>query len=296
MSTILIAGGTGLVGRKLQLLLKSKGHQVNILTRNPKGERQHKWDPEKKEIDPLALKDVNVLINLCGENVADQRWTKKRKKLLFDSRIGTTEFLASLVHEMPQLECYISASGINSYGFENDQKVYVESDPFGKDYMSQLVKDWENAADLFTKHCRVVKMRISVVLDKDGGALKKMSQSIRMGVGSPLGNGKQMIPWVHISDLARSFDYVITHSIDGPVNIVGGNHSNKNFMKAIAKTLKKPFWFPAVPSFLLQLILGEMSVIILKGIQASNHKIVDTGFHFEFTELDKTMNDLLKES
>lgn len=294
MKTILIAGGTGLVGRKLQLLFKSKGYITKILTRNPKSEDQYRWNPERKEIDPLALKDVNILINLCGENVADQRWTKKRKKLLFDSRIGTTEFLVSLVHQMSQLECYISASGINSYGFENDEKVYIESDPFGTDYMSQLVKDWENAADLFAKHCRVVKMRISVVLDKDGGAMKKMSQSIRMGVGSPLGNGKQMIPWVHISDLARSFDHVITHSIDGPVNILGGNDSNKNFMKAIANTLKKPFWFPAVPTFLLRLVLGEMSVIILKGIKASNQKIVDSGFQFEFTELDETMNDLLK--
>lgn len=294
MKTILIAGGTGLVGRKLQLLFQSKGYQVNVLTRNPKIENQFKWNPANKEIDPLALKDVQVLINLCGENVADQRWSKRRKQLLFDSRIGTTEFLVSLIHQMPQLECYVSASGINSYGFEDDDKTYVESDAFGKDYMSQLVHDWENAADLFAEHCRVIKMRISVVLDKDGGAMKKMSQSIQLGVGSPLGNGKQMIPWVHISDLANAFDHVITHSIEGPVNILGGNHTNKSFMKAIATTLKKPFWFPAVPSFLLKLILGEMSIIILKGIKASNQKIVASGFQFEYTELNETMRDLLK--
>lgn len=194
---------------------------------------------------------------------------------------------------MNRTQVYISASGINSYGFEDDNKIYVESDSFGSDYMSQLVKDWENAADLFLPHCRVVKMRISVVLDKEGGALKKMSQSIRLGIGSPLGSGKQMIPWVHITDLARVFDHVIDNPIEGPVNIVAGNDSNKRFFQSIANVLNKPFWLPNVPGFILRLILGEMSIIVLKGIKASNQKIIDSGFQFEFTELDKTMENLL---
>lgn len=293
MKTILIAGGTGLVGQKLRLLLEKKGHTVKILTRTPREKNQYRWNPQKLEIDKEACKNVSILINLCGENVADKRWTKHRKKLLFDSRIGTTQLLESYASEMSSLECYISASGINSYGFENDEKVYTESDPFGSDYMSQLVKDWEIAADLFSRHCRVVKMRISVVLDRNGGALKKMSQSIRMGMGSALGSGKQMIPWVHSTDLARAFDHVIENPIEGPVNIIGGNDNNKGFMQSIAKVLKKPFWFPNVPGFILRLILGEMSVIILKGIKASNQKIIDSGFQFEFTELDEAMENLL---
>lgn len=294
MKTILIAGGTGLVGKKLRRKLEDEGHQVRILSRNPINENEYYWNPSKKEFDKTALQNVDTIINLSGAGVADKRWTAERKKELFDSRIETTQFLASFIDEIPQLEAYISASGITCYGFESESKLYTETDPFGDDYISQLVKDWETAADLFSSHCRVVKMRIAVVLDHNGGALNKMSQAIRLGIGSPLGSGTQIIQWVHISDLVNAFNHVITYPLSGSFNVVGGNVNNKNFMKAIAQALKKPFWMPNVPSFVFKLLFGEMSVILLKGVNVSSQKIVDTGFKFEYVELDIALVDLLK--
>jgi uncharacterized protein (TIGR01777 family) len=294
MKTILIAGGTGFTGRKIQSLLEEKGYVVNILTRNPKQKNEFRWDLEQKEIDERAFENVVSIINLCGANIGEKRWTIKRKKELLDSRIETTKFLYSQIQNIPNLESYISASGITCYGFEDDKKIYSEEDPFGGDYLSQLVKEWENAADLFKTHCRVVKMRTAVVLDKEQGALPKISLPIRFGIGSPIGTGKQSTSWVHITDLTNAYLYAIENQIKGAFNIVGGNESNKEFSEKLAKTLHKPFWFPNVPAFILQLLLGEMSVILLKGNNASNQKIIDTGFQFKFLKVQDAFEDLFK--
>ena len=296
MKTILIAGGTGFTGRKIQSLLEEKGYVVNILTRNPKQKNEFRWDLEQKEIDERAFENVVSIINLCGANIGEKRWTIKRKKELLDSRIETTKFLYSQIQNIPNLESYISASGITCYGFEDDKKIYSEEDPFGGDYLSQLVKEWENAADLFKTHCRVVKMRTAVVLDKEQGALPKISLPIRFGIGSPIGTGKQSTSWVHITDLTNAYLYAIENQIKGAFNIVGGNESNKEFSEKLAKTLHKPFWFPNVPAFILQLLLGEMSVILLKGNNASNQKIIDTGFKFKFLKVQDAFEALFKKN
>jgi uncharacterized protein len=291
--TILIAGGTGLIGRKLETTLSEKGHRVFILSRNPRKENQHKWNPGQNEIDFPFFDQINVLINLSGEGIADKRWSAKRKKELYDSRIGTNVFLHSLVGRMPNLKQFISSSGINCYGYTNPEKVYQENDPFGKDYLSQLVKSWEESADLFVPKAKVAKIRTAVVLDKSGGALQKMSAAIKLGIGSPLGTGKQMMPWIHSEDLVDLFVHVIEHELQGAFNAVSHNHSNKDFMKAIAKTLGKPFFFPNVPSFAMKLLFGEMSSVLLDGLNASNDKIIKSGFNFRFKTLDAALQDLL---
>jgi uncharacterized protein (TIGR01777 family) len=294
MKTILIAGGTGFIGRKIQSLLEEKGYLINILTRNPKLKNEFRWDLEQKQIDTKAFENVVSIINLCGANIGEKRWSTKRKKELLDSRVETTKFLYSQINNIPHLESYISASGITCYGFEDDTKTYTEEDPFGSDYLSQLVKDWENAADLFKTHCRVVKMRTAVVLDKVQGALPKISLPIRLGIGSPIGTGKQSTSWIHISDLINSYLYAIENPLKGAFNIVGGNESNKEFSEKLAKTLDKPFWFPNVPAFVLKLLLGEMSIILLKGNTASNQKIIESGFKFQFLKIEDAFEDLYK--
>ena len=138
---------------------------------------------------------------------------------------------------------------------------------------SQIVQKWEEAADLFLEKYIVTKMRTAVVLDKNEGAFQKIAQPIKMGIGSPLGSGEQYISWVHINDLVDSYLFAIENKLDGTYNIVGGNDSNKTFGKTLAKKLKKGFWFPKVPAFVLSLILGKMSVLVLKGVQVSNKKI-----------------------
>ena len=290
MKTIMIAGGTGLIGKALEKKLLEIGYSVRILTRNPTANNHYFWNPSLNEIDESSLSEVNVVINLSGAGIADKRWNKGRKDVLASSRIGTNEFLASKISKMPLLEQFISSSGINCYPLVNTSKIYTERDDFGTDYLSQLVKRWEESADLFLSKCPVAKIRTAVVLSPNGGALSKMLPAIKMGIGSPLGSGNQAMAWIHIDDLVALFVFAIENQLTGPFNAVTACTSNKNFMKALAKQYKKPFWFPNVPSFVLKLIFGEMSTVLLDGVQVSNQKITDLGFKFHKNILEQALN------
>lgn len=290
MKTIMIAGGTGLIGKALEKKLLEIGYSVRILTRNPTANNHYFWNPSLNEIDESSLSEVNVVINLSGAGIADKRWNKKRKDVLASSRIGTNEFLASKISKMQELEQFISSSGINCYPLENTSKLYTEGDDFGTDYLSQLVKRWEESADLFLSKCPVAKIRTAVVLSPNGGALSKMLPAIKMGIGSPLGSGNQAMAWIHIDDLVALFVFAIENQLTGAFNAVTACTSNKNFMKALAKQYKKPFWFPNVPSFVLKLIFGEMSTVLLDGVHVSHQKITDLGFQFQLKDLEKALN------
>lgn len=292
---ILIAGGSGLIGRKLENRLIELGHEVSILSRSPKKPNQFQWNPETKLIHHPNLAKTEVLINLSGAGIADKRWTESRKKELYQSRIGTNEFLFSLVDQLPNLNHFISSSGINSYGYLNPERVYKEEDEFGSDYLSQLVREWEESADLFLSKCKVSKIRTAVVLDDKGGALERMLPAIKLGIGSPLGTGAQNMPWIHAEDLVNLFAHVIQYQLTGAINAVSDCSSNRKFMKTLAEVLKKPFFFPSVPSFVLQILFGEMSSVLLKGLTASNHKVVESGFKFHYTQLDAALSNLLLE-
>lgn len=293
MKNILIAGGTGLIGTRLTQILREKGHTVSILSRNPKGSDHYLWNPSEGKMNEDVLKDVQVLINLSGAGIADKKWTADRKKELHHSRVGTNVFLYSFVDKMPRLEQFICSSGINCYGYNDSSKVYVETDSFGNDYLSQLVKVWELSADLFSTSCKVAKVRTAVVLDESGGALKKMIPAIKFGVGSAIGTGKQDIAWIHYRDLSALFAHIVENSLDGAYNALAGSTSNEEFMRSIAKTLKRPFFFPKVPAFLMKMIFGEMAIILLYGNKASNEKIRSTGFEFKYTDLSKALKDVL---
>lgn len=294
MKNVLIAGGTGLIGRRLQELLAAEGHSVSVLTRKPQKANEFYWDPAKKEIDEKTLKDVQVLINLSGAGIADSKWTAARKKELYDSRIGANEFLFGQVDKMPLLEQFISSSGINAYGYDDGSSEHVESDAFGTDYLSDLVRQWEESADLFRPKCKVAKIRTAVVLDPKGGALARMKGPIKAGIGSPLGSGEQQMPWIHYEDLVRIFQHVIDQQLEGAYNAVASNASNKAFMKTMATVLQKPFFFPMVPSFVLKIMFGEMADMLLKGAKGSNQLIRSTGYEFAFTDLEKALKDLQK--
>lgn len=292
MKTVLIAGGSGLIGKKLNQVLSKRGHKVYTLTRTAKHRGQIYWNPAQQTIEGKHLDKVNIIINLTGENIGEKRWTKERKKALRDSRVKTTQFLHSLVSNLPNLEYYIAASGINCY--EQDDKLHVESDAYGKDFLSKLVKEWEAISDLFESNCKVAKLRISMVLSKRGGALDKMLLPVKLGLGSPIGTGKQMMPWIHIDDLCNLFAYAIENELTGTYNASANCDSNHDFMKALAKALKRPFFMPKVPAFLLKLMLGEMSALVLDSTNASNEKIKNTGFVFQNEHIDSTLSLLLK--
>lgn len=296
MKTILLAGGTGLIGKELSLKLKSEGYQVRILSRQKSDYTKgiYNWNPYDGIIDAEAIKNVDILINLVGEGIADKKWTGERKKALIDSRVTPTNFLYESFKNTTSLQQYISASGINCYGYDNYDKIYTEEDVFGKDFLSQVVEKWENAANQFNNICLVSKLRISVVLTPNGGALPKIAQPIKLYIGSALGTGKQWMPWISMEDLLRMFVFVTQNKLEGTYNALANTNTNKKFTQELAFFLKKPLFLPNVPAFILRLFLGEMSTVVLEGLQASNDKIKNKGFTFMHKNLQDAFKNLGK--
>lgn len=296
METILIAGGTGLIGKHLQALWTTAGHEVRLLTRGASDTKQKRWhwNPETGQMDEQALQDVTVLVNLCGAGIGDKRWSKSRKKELYDSRVGTTNCLFQFARNCTTLRHYITASGAVCYGFDHPEKVYEESDAFGTDLLSDLTKVWEVAADQFSEICSVSKIRISVVLAKESGALPVIAAPIKKGFGSVLGNGKQVVPWIHIDDLVQQFDHILSQRLEGVYHACAGNTDNAAITYTIAEVLGKKIRLPKAPSWALQLFLGEMSVMVLKGVRVSSEKIRSTGFHYRYTDLKEALTVIYK--
>lgn len=296
METILIAGGTGLIGRQLQQYWSDLGHEVRLLTRKPSDPSLgiYNWNPLKEEMDEQALEGVTVLVNLSGAGIGDKRWTASRRKELFDSRVGTTRCLWKYAQSSSSLKRYITASGAVCYGFEDDDRVYSEESGFGTDLLSVLTREWEAAADLFAEKYKVTKIRTGVVFAAEGGALQTIAKPVRMGFGAILGSGKQAMPWIHLKDLVRLFDWILTRELSGVFHANAGNTDNATLTQLIAKVFGKKLRMPKVPSMVIRLLFGKMAVMVLKGLKTDNSKIRSTGFIFEYTELEQTLKDVLK--
>tara|TARA_B100001059_G_scaffold234825_1_gene278437 strand:- start:2893 stop:3783 length:891 start_codon:yes stop_codon:yes gene_type:complete len=293
MTTFLISGGRGLVGKSLGNMLKRQGHTVYKLSRRPKKKGHIYWNPEKQSIEEKHLHKIEVIINLAGANIGEQKWSNRRKLELINSRVNSIQLLKKTAASMPNLNYFISASGINCYGY-NTQIEKDESAEYGDDFLSELVKEWEIASNSFKEICPVAILRIALVVDKKGGALKKIMKPIKFGLGSPLGSGQQYLPWIHIKDLCRMFIHCIEHNKEGTFNAANGYISNQEFMKTISKKMKKPFFFPAIPKKILSLFLGEMSTMLTESLKVSNQKIKQNGFNFLFPDFDSAMNDIVK--
>lgn len=293
IKTVMIAGGSGLIGKKLSNMLTQKGYKVYILTRTAKHRGHIYWNPLQHNIESKHLSKVNIIVNLTGENIGAKKWSKERKKALRESRVKTTQFLASLTANMPNLEYYVAASGINCY--KQDGDIHSEEDAYGRDYLSRLVKEWEAASDAFENKCAVGKLRISMVLSKRGGALDKMMLPVKLGLGSPIGSGEQMMPWIHIDDLCDLFVFAIENKLKGTFNAVGNCDTNRDFMKSLASSLNRPFFMPKIPAGLIRLFLGEMAILALGSTLVSNQKIKKTGFKFQHEEIGEAMDSLFKD-
>ena len=287
---VLIAGGSGLIGLEVQKELNKCGHEVRILTRkeNPKAPYFH-WDPKKKEIDREAIKGVHVIINLAGAGIADKKWSDKRKEVIFNSRIKPTQFLHEISQNIPSLIQYISASGITCYGYKDQIRLHKESDEFGTDFLSTVVKRWEEVSDLFSPQQKVAKIRTGVVLTEKGGALPKISITIKKGVGAPLGSGEQIMPWLTLKDVARIYTHAVNEQLDGSYNACSANITNAKLTKVIAKKLNKTLWLPKVPSFALNLALGEMASVVLEGVRVDNSKLAQTGFEYSHKTITEAL-------
>jgi len=293
MDTVLVTGGSGFVGKHLCRKLKDKGYNVLIVSRKKNQEpNYHFWNVTENFIDQEAIIKANYIIHLAGAGIADKRWTKKRKQLLFDSRVNSTNLLFNKVKEInPNLKAFISASGVGYYGTSTSQRIFTEQDESGKDFLSYICKFWEKAALQFNSlNIRTVIFRTGVVLAKKGGAFEKMIKPIKLGIGAVLGKGNQYMPWIHIDDLCRMYIKAIEDSeVNGIYNAVAPEHiTNKEITYQIAKTLNKKIYLPPIPAILIKLIFGKMSIILLKGSRISCKKISSLKFKFLHKTLKET--------
>ena len=295
---ILITGGTGLIGTDLVTQLTEKNHEVRILSRT-KSEvpQEFYWNVKDRYIDDKAFANVDCIIHLAGASVSE-RWTDEYKKEMTDSRIDSADLLLEYCkkHNI-HLKSFISASGINYYGtFTSDTILDENSGLVHKDFLSDLSQKWEEAAERFSVISdRVVCLRTSLVLAKDGGAFPKLKSITDLNIGSAIGSGKQWMNWIHIEDMVKMYVFAVENeNVSGNFNALADEvPTNKNFMKTLAKTAGKFFLPIAVPEFVLKSIFGEMSAILLTGTRASNEKIKSQGFDFKYNTVAEAFKSLL---
>lgn len=289
-----------MIGRRLTTLLQAKGFDVSHLVRSKKDSsvKTFIWDPGKNEIDPDALRNVDVIVHLAGAGIADKRWNEKRKKEILVSRTDSTCLLTDTLRKIDHhVRTFISASGISYYGLgDSPPRGFVESDPPASDFMAKVTVAWENAVNgIENPSIRTVIIRTGVVLSRAGGALEKLVMPVRLFVGAPLGSGKQYVNWIHLDDLCRIYIKAVEDPhMRGHFNGVAPNPvTNRELTVQIARTLKRPLWLPPVPGFAVKLIAGEVAELVLKGGKISSEKIEKARFDFQFRTLDRALQDLL---
>lgn len=299
---VLITGATGLVGTELVSLLLKNGIHINYLTTSKskiQKEQDYKgyyWNPQSGIIDKDCIDEVDAIIHLAGASVSE-RWTQEYKQEILESRILSTNVLYSLLKNTNnQVKHFISASGTGIYPDSTDT-VYSETDTAIDDsFLGRVVEKWEAAADkIATLNIKVVKIRTGIVLSGKGGALAEMVKPVKLGVGAGLGSGKQIQSWIHIHDLVSMYKYVLQNKLEGVYNAVAPHPvTNNELMKTIAKVLDRPYFMPNVPKFMLQLMLGEMHIILLSSQNVSAKKIIGKGFQFDYLSLEKALRKELK--
>jgi uncharacterized protein (TIGR01777 family) len=298
---VLITGGTGFIGRALVPLLHSRGHSVVVVTRSNAlahsrlGGEIETVAAGSTEVLIAALERCDAVVNLAGEPIAGARWTAKRRRALWDSRVGLTRRLVDVLaatRRRPRV--LVSGSAVGYYGDRGEEPLGEGARP-GSDYLARLCQAWEvealRASDL---GMRVVTLRTGVVLGRDGGALGKMLLPFRWGVGGPLGSGRQYLPWIHLHDLARIIaEALVDERFHGPVNGVAPTPvTNREFAKALGKAVNRPAVCP-VPTAVLRAVLGESSIVLIGSQRADAARLRQLAFPFEFATLDAALADII---
>jgi uncharacterized protein (TIGR01777 family) len=306
MTTVLISGGTGMIGTALTKALLDKDYQVIILSRNTGSRKQEtgnltyaQWNISDQTIDKDAITKADFIIHLAGAGVADKRWTKKRKQEIIDSRVKSSQLLVKALNENSNnVKAIISASAIGWYGpdLTLNPHSFTEDDPADDGFLGTTCFQWEKSLEPLAKAGkRVIKLRTGIVLSNEGGALAEFKKPLRFGIAAILGNGKQIISWIHIDDLVRMYIAAIENeNMNGVYNAVApGPVSNKEFTIQLARIKRGKFFVAVyVPSFILKLVLGEMSIEVLKSTTVSCDKIINTGFSFLYSSAEKALRSL----
>ncbi len=294
---VLVTGSSGLIGKALVEKLKEKGHTVRKLVRGkPKDDSEFFWNYAEGKIDEMAFANIDSIIHLAGASIGE-RWTKNHKQEIISSRIDSADFLRDkCIQHNIRLKSFISASGINYYGTFTSDRILTEEDGVQQhDFLSEVCVLWENAAEKFsTVSERTVVVRMAAVLSKTGGSFEKLKNITDYNLAAPIGSGKQWFCWIHLDDAVNLYCKALEDpEMRGSYNAVADQiPTNAELMKRLAKARNKMFIPIKVPSFLLKIMLGEMSSIVLEGTRASNKKIKKTGFMFNFNDIDAALADI----
>jgi uncharacterized protein (TIGR01777 family) len=296
---IVIIGGRGFIGRHLSNELKAGGHQVVVTTRDREltsagADGYAYWDGRDESGLAAIIEKCDVVINLAGENIGASRWTNARKEALMNSRVETATMLAAALKTVKHKpSVVIQASAVGYYGIGDQPR--DETSPAGDDWLAQLSVEWEKSISrLEAKDIRVVVTRSGVVLGKSGSVLQRLMLPIRLFAGGPLGSGTQWISWIHIKDEVKALQFLIENgNCRGVYNLTSPEPvQNKEMEKKLAALMHRPDWI-ATPSFLLRILLGEMSTIVLDGQKVLPKRLLEAGFIFKFGNLDEALKDLL---
>lgn len=295
MKTILLTGGTGLIGTKIISILKKNDYEYRLLSTkkslSKRSTHTYYWNPSTGEIDESALKNVDAIIHLAGSTV-NQPWTKKGKQNILHSRIDSTNLLKQTLLKQEKIPLIIAASAVGYYPDLGDEWIR-ENEPPGKGFLSEVVVEWEKATSQLSEVCtRLVTFRIGVVISSRGGAFPLMVKATKYWIGSPFGKGDQYMSWIHVNDVSRMMILAVDNSdVKGTYNAVSPfPETNGDFMMELASAMNKPFFFPKTPKFVLRMIFGERADILLKGARVSNDRINALGYEYEYPHIQKVFN------
>ncbi|MBI3313969.1 MAG: TIGR01777 family protein [Candidatus Omnitrophica bacterium] len=298
---IVVSGGTGFVGHALVQELSQKGHQIILLSRKPSNHPSQPsvislvWDAKTLGTWADQINGADAVINLSGEPLVQKRWSKKQKEILVSSRIDSTRVLVDAIRKASQRpRLLMNASAVGYYGPVESGTV-TENFPKGKGFLEDTCEAWEKEAlKAESLAVRVVCTRFGIVLEKDGGALAKMLPPFKFFIGGPLGSGRQWLPWIHRDDVIGAILFCIGNpNISGPANFTAPNpETMKDFCKALGKALGRPSWAP-VPAFVLKILLGEMSEVLLTGQKAVPEKLLRAGYAFRYPNLNEALASIL---
>ncbi|HLO32473.1 MAG TPA: TIGR01777 family oxidoreductase [Anaerolineales bacterium] len=293
---VLIAGGSGFLGTALRISLIKDHHDVFILTRRaPKGPQEVHWDGQTTAGWGQIVNDMDAVVHLTGYGLEHWPWTKRQKQKFIDSRVIPGRALAAALHNASHRpRVFLQTSGINRYGLYG-RDIATESTPAADDFLAQLTVQWEAATQSVEElGVRRVITRNAVVLGRRDGLFPLMALPVRLFFGGKFGDGKQAMPWIHLVDQTNALRFLLDNEkARGPYNLISPVlTSNAEFMRAIAEALHRPYWFH-IPSFLLRLVLGEMSILLTEGRYAQPQRLIELGFQFQFGKLEDAMEDLL---